>query len=213
LNRNPEYLSNGLTSVSFPELSYRLEYFDVDYIPYPLKGFTGEFQLLKRGLNNKMNLWQLSYKGAKYIALTPKTSYSLQSAGMLRLPFGQAYINQRLFGYGDFYLRGLEKYVIDGVAGLMVRNTFKREILHFNILSPFNTSVQKIPFQFYLKTYADAGYSYNKQAIDNRLVNRFLYTGGLGIDMITLYDLVLRFEYSFNQLGQHGFFFHVKNDF
>ena len=213
LNRNPEYFSNGLTSVSFPELSYRLEYFDVDYIPYPRKGLTGEVQLIKRGLNDKMNMWQLSYKGGKYIALTPKTSFSLQSTGLLRLPLRQAYINQRLFGYGDFYLRGLEKYVVDGVAGLMVRNTLQREILHFNILSPFNTSVQKIPFQFYLKTYVDAGYSYNKQSIDNRLVNRLLYTGGLGIDMITLYDLVLRFEYSFNQLGQHGFFFHVKNDF
>src|SRR2546423_5015717 len=213
LNRNPEYFNNGATELSFPELSYRVEYFDVDYIPYPQKGFMGELQLLKRGLNNKMNMWQLSYKGSKNIPVARRTSYSLQSAGVLRLPFDQAYINQRLFGYSDFYFRGLEKYVVDGVAGLMVRNTFKREVLHFSILSPLNTSVRHIPFQFYLKTYADAGYSYNKQSIDNRLVNRLLYTAGLGIDMVTLYDLVLRFEYSFNQLGQPGFFFHVKNDF
>jgi len=40
-----------------------------------------------------------------------------------------------------------------------------------------------------------------------------MYTGGFGIDMKTIYDIILRFEYSFNQKGESGFFFHVKNDF
>jgi hypothetical protein len=33
------------------------------------------------------------------------------------------------------------------------------------------------------------------------------------LDIVSLYDVVFRFEYSFNQLGQNGFFFHVRNDF
>jgi hypothetical protein len=40
-----------------------------------------------------------------------------------------------------------------------------------------------------------------------------LYTAGAGVDVVTVYDIVLRFEYSFNQLGQPGFFFHIRNDF
>ena len=47
----------------------------------------------------------------------------------------------------------------------------------------------------------------------NSLVNSFLYTGGFGIDVVTFYDLVFRFEYSFNQLGQSGLFFHIGSDF
>jgi outer membrane protein assembly factor BamA len=210
---SPGYFPNNATSVSFPELSYKLEYFNVDYNPYPQKGFMGEVTLLKRGLNDKMNMWQLGYRGSQNVKLSAKASYSFQSNGMLRIPFDQPYINQRMFGYGDFYLRGLEQYVIDGVAGILFKNTLRRKILSFNILSPFNTSFQKIPFDFYAKTYVDAGYSHNTFSESNYLVNRMMYTAGFGIDMVTIYDVILRFEYSFNQMGQSGFFFHVKNDF
>lgn len=57
------------------------------------------------------------------------------------------------------------------------------------------------------------GYSYNKNFPQNSLVNRMLYTAGAGIDIVTLYDVVFRFEYSCNQLGQKGLFLHFKNDF
>jgi len=213
IKQNPEYFNNDLTYTSFPEVSYKIEYNNVDYTPYPQKGFFGEVSLLKRGLNSKMNMWQLGYRGSQNVKLSPKASYSFQSNGMLRFPFDQPYVNQRMFGYNDFYLRGLEEYVIDGVGGILIKNTFRREIFSFNLISPFNTSIQKIPFQFFAKTYADAGYAYNKSSDANYLVNRMMYTGGFGIDMKTIYDVILRFEYSFNQRGENGFFFHVKNDF
>jgi hypothetical protein len=43
------------------------------------------------------------------------------------------------------------------------------------------------------------------------LTNRFLYTGGFGIDVLTIYDWVIRLEYSFNQLNERAFFFHKGN--
>jgi outer membrane protein assembly factor BamA len=210
---NPGYFGAYTTNLFFPDISYRLEYFNVDYIPYPQRGFMGELSLLKRGFNEQMNMWQFGYRGSQNVKLSSTLSYSFQSNGILRLPLDQPYINQRLFGYNDFYLRGLEQYVIDGVAGILVRNTLRREILHFDVLSPLNNGIQKIPFHFYLKTYADAGYAVNKLSPENYLGNRMMYTGGVGIDMLTIYDVILRFEYSWNQLGQNGFFFHIKNDF
>jgi hypothetical protein len=45
------------------------------------------------------------------------------------------------------------------------------------------------------------------------LGNRFLYTSGFGIDILTLYDFNLRVEYSFNQLGEKGLFLHAKGGF
>ena len=59
----------------------------------------------------------------------------------------------------------------------------------------------------------DVGYVYNKYFTANSLVNRALYTEGFGLDVVTYYDFVFRFEYSFNQLGEKGFFFHIRNDF
>ncbi|MEO7769227.1 MAG: hypothetical protein ABIS01_17475, partial [Ferruginibacter sp.] len=60
---------------------------------------------------------------------------------------------------------------------------------------------------FFAKTYADAGFSFNKKKYDTYLNNRLLYSGGFGIDILTIYDLNLKIEYSFNQLGHRTFFF------
>ncbi len=56
---------------------------------------------------------------------------SFQAYGVLRLPFDQPFVNHRLFGYGTLYLRGLEKYVIDGTAAFMSRQTYRRELVRF----------------------------------------------------------------------------------
>jgi hypothetical protein len=45
------------------------------------------------------------------------------------------------------------------------------------------------------------------------MVNSPLYTGGVGIDVVTFYDFVFRAEFSMNQLGEKGVFFHIRNDF
>ena len=119
-----------------------------------------------------------------------------------------------MFGYGDMYLRGLENYVIDGVAAFLSRQTLRRELIRFSIRTYLKSkSHDRIPFRIYARTFADAGYSYNKTFTANSLTNRMLYTAGVGVDIVTFYDFILRFDYSFNQLGENGLFLHIKNEF
>ena len=213
---NPYYLSKtGKTNISYPELTYTVTHVNVDYAPYPLRGVMGEVSLSRQGFGGPdVGMWTLNFKGTKAWDLKWKSSFSMQAGGLVRVPFDQSFLNHRLFGYGDFYLRGLEKYVVDGVAGAMLRNTLRRELANFNIRLPIKSqSHDHIPFRIYAKTYGDLGYSYNKKFPGNSLNNKLLYTAGAGIDVVTLYDLVFRLEYSVNQLGQSGFFFHFKNDF
>jgi len=210
---NPNYFSNNQTHVSYPELSYTLNYNNIDYPPYPVKGFLFETGLLRRGITPDMNLWQLYAKTNEGIPLFKKTYFVSQNMGLIRLPFDQPFYNQQLLGYGDFYLRGLEKYVVDGVVGGLARNTLLREISNFSIPFLRGTSHDRIPFRIFVKTYFDFGYVYNKNFTDNSLVNTMLYSGGVGLDVVTFYDFVFRFEYSVNQLGEKGLFFHIRNDF
>lgn len=212
---NPQYLTHSRqTSTSYPELSYTVNYVNTDYAPYPLRGKMGEITVSRLGLGQDIGVWALSFRGTQSWSLQWKSSYTLQLGGSLKLPFDQPYTQHRLFGYGDFYLRGLEKYVVDGVAGFLARNTLRRELFNFTMRVPVKSqSHDRIPFRIYGKTYGDLGYSRNKNYPDNSLVNRMLYTAGAGVDVVTLYDVVMRFEYSFNQMGQSGFFFHFKNDF
>jgi hypothetical protein len=34
--------------------------------------------------------------------------------------------------------------------------------------------------------------------------------GGFGLDVVTIYDVVFKLEYSFNQLNQHAMFIHLN---
>jgi hypothetical protein len=113
-----------------------------------------------------------------------------------------------MLGYSDAYLRGLEYYVVDGVAGGFVRNTVGKEFFSYTFKTGLRSKTYAaIPFKFYLKAYGDVGYVYNKNNNRlNMLNNKMLYTGGIGLDIISIYDVVLRVEYSFNQLNQNGLF-------
>jgi hypothetical protein len=44
----------------------------------------------------------------------------------------------------------------------------------------------------------------------NPLNNKFLYSWGFGLDLVSYNDLVLRFEYAFTVEGIHGFFHGLK---
>ena len=210
---NPHYFNGNNTHIFYPELSYVMTYNNVDYVPYPLKGFLLETGFLKRGINADMNMWQLSVKTNEGIPLARKTYFVAQNMATIRFPFDQPFYNQQLIGYGDYYLRGLEKYVVDGQIGVVARNNLLRELFNFKIPFLRGTSHDVIPIRIFAKAYFDCGYAYNSNFRDNSLVNQILYSGGVGIDVVTFYDFVFRFEYSINQLGEKGLFFHIRNDF
>ncbi len=59
LNINPKYYDEGVNKINIPEISYTLKHYHVDYIPYPLDGWTGEVSITKRGFNSYSSMWQL----------------------------------------------------------------------------------------------------------------------------------------------------------
>lgn len=214
---NPSYYNNDEKNhVGFAELGYGFQYIRTNNINYPLTGKTYALSVIKRGFGftGGINMLTLSGTYNRYLSLGKNWYHSFNGVARIKLPFRQPYINQAAMGYDDFYLRGLENYVIDGVASFMVKYTLKKKLLAFDIPVPIkNKFVPKIPFQFFAKAFGDAGYSYNKSGPDTRLGNRLLYTGGFGLDILTLYDINFSLEYSFNQLGEKGLFLHARGGF
>ncbi len=212
---NPNYFGDSLAKLSYPEISYTIEYADADYNAYPLRGIIADASITRKGINRNMNLTEFDYHLNYAIPLKYKSGLLLQSAGVLKLPFDQPYINQQVFGYGDAYLRGLEYYVIDGVAGAMGRATFRHEFFSFILKTPPKYKKEvSIPFRLFLKAGGDVGYVYSKNPATSLLNNKMLFTQTLGLDVvIPSYDVVFKVEYSFNQLGGSGLFFHVRSDF
>ena len=214
---NPAYYNKGTdNSVHAPELGYAFQYLHTNNINYPLTGKIYSAAVSKKGLgfSGGINMLTLGAAYSRYLSLGKNWYHSFSGNGRIKLPFKQPYVNQAAMGYEEFYLRGLENYVIDGVASLMTKYTLKKKVIAFNIPVPIkNKFIQKVPFQIFAKTFADAGYNYNKFAAATRLGNRFLYTGGFGLDVLSLYDINLSLEYSFNQLNEKGLFLHVRGGF
>ncbi len=212
---NPFYYPNGKNKVAYPEFSYTVQYANTDYNPYPTKGIIWDLSLIRKGLNKDVDLTQLQYHINYAMPVSQKINLTLQSAGILKVPFDQPYTNQQLFGYGDAFMRGLEYYVTDGVAGIMGRATIRTQLFSTILKTPPGSKKDiSIPFRLYLKAGVDGGYTYSRNPGNSLLNNKFLYTEMFGADMVFVnYDIVFRFEYSFNQLGESGLFFHVRTDF
>jgi outer membrane protein assembly factor BamA len=211
---NPNYFSSTSTSQNFIDLSYTYQYINANNAVYPLKGTTATLKLLKRGFgfSGGINMFSIEATYNKYWPLKSNWYASVQLTGKTTLPFNQPYINQRALGYGDANLRGLELYVVDGVAFALVRSTIKKKLFTVNVPNIFKSKKYPIiPFTFFAKTFTDAGYAYNKKIYETNLSNKFLYTGGFGIDIYSLYDITLRLEYSFNQLGKNGLFLQAQS--
>jgi len=213
LTLNNKFLAPGLKRVRYPDFNYTLQYSNLDYNPYPLKGFAGEATFYKRFGKNS-NVWELNGRANYAIKVSPRSFVQLQGAGLVRLPFKQPYITNNLMGSTDLYMRGLEYYVVQGVAGGVARATVKNEVLSLNVRNPIKSKTHdKIPFRVFLKAFGDIGYSYMPDYGNSKLNNKLLRTWGAGIDIVTFYDIVVRLEYSFNQLGDQGMFIHTQTDF
>ena len=213
---NPLFYNAGINSIRFPGIYYALNYFNVDYIPYPTKGFAAQVSISKSGFTKAISIWQLYAKATVSWPLSTKTFFNLNGYGGIKLPFKQPYTNLRFLGYGDTFMQGYEYYVIDGVVGGYLKTTFTRELLNFTIKIPATKKgkeAQRIPFRIFGKMYGNTGYVHNPQPGDNSLSNKMLYSGGFGIDILTFYDVTFKLEYTFNSLGENGLFLHRKTTF
>ena len=212
--RNPNMFGKGRTTAQFVDIMANYQYFNVDYIPYPLRGWLVDFYALQR-FSKQVPMTQIGGKMMATWKFAPKTYLNFQSAFAFTLSsLEQPFYNSRMLGYRSLYLQGLEYYVADGSLATMLRTTLRHEVLKFTIKNVIpSKSHNEIPFRFFLKTYGNLGYAYKKNPGNNFMNNRLLSTAGFGLDILTVYDLVLKLEYSYNQFGESGFFIHTATDF
>lgn len=217
LKLNPNYFSGARSVVNYPEIGYSIQYRGADYFAYPTTGLNAEVSIAHKGFGiSGVNLTQLNFTGSYAQPIAKNDVLLLQAGGILKLPFNQPFYTKTLFGYGgaNIFLQGMEYYVIDGVAGGVGRATWRHRLLQFNLKAPEKLKKNiSIPFSFFAKIYGNMGYAYDKYPGNALFNNKFLYSYGFGVDIVAVYDLVFKFDYSFNQLGENGFFFHVRTDF
>ncbi|NCI47797.1 POTRA domain-containing protein [Sediminibacterium soli] len=212
---NPVYYPDRKTHIRFWDFTYQYRFLNVDYIAYPTKGFLFDGSLYKRGTTSEYNLWQANLRAVYALPVSQKSFLHVEALATAKLRANGYFYNQRLIGYGFYQLRGLEYNVVDGVAGAALKTSFNRQVFSFILKNPFKSKTHdRIPIRFFLKAYGDLGYAYTRNPNGtNTLNNTLLRTYGFGMDIVSIYDFVLKIEYSFNQLGRDGLYLQTRNNF
>ena len=217
----PQYFPNYKKSFSYLDLTLSFTKVRFDYIPYPSEGNSTEFSIYHR-IGNNNGLTALQFREVYARPITKSNFYLLELNTLAKAMPNQNYFDSRLLGYGNMQMSGFDYYVVDGNAG----GIFKAELhqllgtiklpkkVGIGFVDRINKRLPDIKYKFWLKAFTNLGYVYTERPMNGtKLSNTLLRTAGLGLDIISIYDLVLKIDYSVNQLGDKGVYLRAGINF
>ncbi|OFY62745.1 MAG: hypothetical protein A3H98_09445 [Bacteroidetes bacterium RIFCSPLOWO2_02_FULL_36_8] len=221
-NLNKEFYSG------FKEIRFFMAEFDYTFSrrndnAFPLKGFFAEFYSIHfiPLSNSGFRFNQIYAIMSNYFPLGNNFYYSTGFKIMYLINKETSYAENTALGYSS-YVRGYQLYVVDGQHFFLFKQTLSKALVKDKIIKAGSIESKKfntIPFSLYASIFYDTGrtweniYSFVPTYDSNTLVNRWMSGWGYGLTAVSYYDLVMRFEYSFNHLGESGFFFHAVKAF
>lgn len=220
LRENPNYLPGKDNNLRYLFLQYSFRHDKRDNVAYATNGELLQFTATKYGIFNTQDIdeVELNIVANKYFQLNDKFHFAAGLTGVWYLSPNQPYTLIRGIGYSPNFIRGYELNVIEGQQLYVQKNSLRYKLLdlEFDIssympLDQFST----IPFKFYLSGNFDHGTVTDRNNLPEnlRLTNKYLFGYGLGLDIVGVYDAVLRFEYSINNQNEGNLFFNFRAPF
>ncbi len=213
LTMNPGFANQGEYNILSISYLYKQDF--RDYKPYPLTGYYFDAGFVKYGMGlipDQVNSLVVTFVFDQYIQLYRRWYFAYSfttSFTSNNLP----YFLTNGFGYSGLEIRGYEFNIINGQDFGLFKSNFKFEIIPRTVkrIKWIKTEkFGKIFYALYANLFFDAGYADDPHFYEsNHLTNRLLWGTGVGIDFITYYDFVFRFEYSINKQGKQGFYINL----
>lgn len=216
----PNYLPGGAAASTFLSVGYTFTWDRRDSRVFPLSGDQWIVKVDRYGLGpagrnapdvttfyaGYMRIWRSGPRWSMGGSLRAKASVAGE------LPY---YLQQGL-GYDD-YVRGYEYYVIDGehyvlgkLNALWALVTPREYVFERMRSDNFRTLYLAV----YLNAFADLGYVRDTRYADaNFLANTWQKAAGIGVDVVTSYDQVMRVEYTVNGEFERAFYLHFAHPF
>lgn len=218
---NPYYMKSHESSFFSSLLKIKNDH--RDYASYPLKGYYIDLEAFVTGIAtekaNDFTQISLQSTARKYFHISSRWNYAAGATAKYTLTPTPFYLTSRGLGYARDFVRGYEKYIIDGQHFIVFKNNIKFTLIqtkYFAVEEIDWNKFNSIPFTMYINAFIDAGYCkniYNKGQeslilTKNKLENSLLMGYGFGLDMVSYYDLVLRIEASRNLENEFWFAVH-----
>ena len=197
-------------------LSYNFSYEHRDYVAYPTKGYFISSGLIGKTADNMNFLYgELNLKLQYYKDMSSRWFWSSRVNSGITFKNKHAHIYDRHVGYDDKIITGYDYYVVDGQNYMILNNDIRYLVMPkkiFNLMpSKKSTKFSKIHFSLYARLCYDIGYVHNDYKLNsNTLANTFLWGSGLGLDLVTYYDIILNCSYAINKMGEGAFYFGIK---
>ncbi len=218
--QNPNFFIHGDNKLRFFLLSYNYRHDKRDNIAYATEGQLLNLTLTRYGLfgGDDVQDTEFTMNANKYKRLSEK--FHFVSGLSFNHFFGQRqpYTLVRGIGYNPFFIRGYELNVVEGQQVIVHKNSLRFKLLDTGLDVGDYVPLDEfafIPFRVFLSANFDQGYVNDRNQIPEnlRLTNRYLFGYGLGLDLVTLYDMVFRVEYSINSQNEGAFFLNIQAPF
>ena len=216
LNRG--YFGDSLRYQRFFELRYSLlaDHRNVRF--FATNGYGIQALISRVGISpyDNLNLWSLRLAFYKYLPLGGRWFFATKIDGELSTPGRQPYLGTRSLGYEMRFVRGYERYVMEGPINVFTRNSLRHRVLSRKLFLRWMPlrQFQHMPLDIYTTAFGDAGLVRNPYVLpeNKRLINNLLVGYGAGLNFVTFYDIVFRVEYSRTIHGDAGVYLSFLTD-
>lgn len=209
---NPKYLYNSLNKLNYFSLIYQYQLNKTNIHFYPTSGFSF-YSSIAYSYNPLLNYFNLETNAAFYQKICRKLLYASSVDLLMNITQKESYLLSSSLGYSGIFPRTFELNLIKGDKIFLFKNEIKTILLDkmykigFLKWKKFNT----IPIRVYPKLFADIAYTADNGQFKNYKLNNIIIGGaGIGIDLVSYYDLVFRIEAGYNSIHQKTLFFHLN---
>jgi len=211
---NANYFRDGASSLSMIYLEYDFQIDKRKYTTYPRGGWLLFFNLKKEGIGifKDVNNFNVEIGMEHHQAILPKFVMGNRIKAKTNLSRDVVvFANNTGLGWGPDIVSGYELYVMDGIDFFINKNRWSYRLFDNSIKTSklLPEQFEKMSLSIYLRFNFDTAIVNEPTYIaGNNLNNRWIYGYGPALDFIAYNNFVFSFEYSYNDIGESGLFFH-----
>lgn len=207
---SPNFFADNSTRQEYGNISYSFVLEERNLIEYPTEGHNVQALLSYDGLlSNDLDLFSFSSTIGNYKQILPR-HYLSGSLNTRYIPSNDIpFFNLSRLAISDMKMpRGYQAYRVFPKNYATLKTEYRYDLVtkRFRNIPILPDRFEPVPFRVLPKAFADFGFTSSNQYIENNELNDdFLYSFGLGVDVVTIYNSPFSFELSQNHLGELNF--------